>query len=469
MLAIRERAAHLERFDYAAGALVIALIVAIVTTIAVGDRAGVGITSVTPDGQAHTTSTIHVTFAEPMDTASVEKHFVISPAVPGKINWNGPQLTFTPTSALTAGQTYTISVQVGALSIQGRQLTEEVHSTFTVVQPRVVYLAPALLNGSPAPANLWSVDPTKPGSAKQLTFYHEGILPDYAVSPDGTRIAFGQEAADATSDIYVVTLDTGAVQRVTKCVNAACQSPSWSPDGTRLAYQRVELDQKLQAEDRGVPRAWILNLNDLSTAPLLINSQLLGKQPRWSPDGKAIAVYDDNAHGTIIYNLADGSSSIVPSGEDETGQFDPSGTRMVFPDLLQTQSGFSNTLSIADLTAQSVRSLAGKVQAPVDDRQAAWTPDGKHLAITRQYLDERQTPGAQVYLIDPDTAEVQPLVEDPQYNHGAIAWDPSGQQLVMQRYPSLSQDAQPSIWVLNMKTKALQQVALNGYLPQWIP
>jgi Tol biopolymer transport system component len=212
-----------------------------------------------------------------------------------------------------------------------------------------------------------------------------------------------------------------------------------------------------------------VNLNDLSTAPLLINSQLLGKQPRWSPDGKQIAVYDLNAHGTIIYSLVDGTSFIIPSQEDETGLFDPTGKRMVYPDLLQTQLGFSNTLSIADLTAQNVRSLAGKDQAPVDDRQAAWTPDGKHLAITRQYLDQRQTPGAQVYLIDPDTAEVQPLVEDPQYNHGAIAWDPAGQQLVMQRFPALSQSGQPSIWIFNVQTKALQQIATNGYLPQWLP
>jgi Tol biopolymer transport system component len=460
---------HFERFDYAALVLAALIVIAIVVTVAVGDRAGVGVVSIAPQGQAHTTSTIHVSFAEPMDSASVEKHFVISPPAPGKFSWNGPQLTFAPVPALAAGQTYTVTVQAGAASTQGRLLTQDMRWTFTVRRSRVAYLAPAIHDDPPAPPNLWTVDPADPTSAKQITFNSAGIFPDYAASPDGTRIAFAQPGADGTADLYLMTLDTGAIQRVTRCVDASCQSPSWSPDGTRIVYERVELNTNLQQLDRGVPRAWIVNLNDLSTTPLLVNSQLLGKQPRWSPDGSQIAVYDQNAHGTIIYNLTDGSSSIITSAQDETGLFDPSGKRMVYPDLLQTQIGFSTTLAIADLGAQQVHPLTSKDQASVDDRQAAWTPDGKLLAVTRRYLDESQTAGAQVYLINPDTAEVQPLIKDPQYNHGAIAWDPTGNQLVMQRFPTTNQDGQPSIWVYNMQTKAIREIATNAYLPQWIP
>ena len=471
MVEIKESAARrrFERFDVAAVGLVAVLLIAIVTTVSAGDRAGVGVISSVPQGQAHTTSSIRITFAEPMDTSSVEKHFVIDPPASGKFSWNGSQLTFNPSPALAAGRTYTVTVQTGAASTQGRKLTADVRWTFTIVRPRVVYLAPALQDGAPASANLWIVDPVDPKTAKQLTFNHLGILPDYAPSPDGTRIAFAQDGAGGSADIYLLTLDSGAIQRITQCVKAACQSPSWSPDGARIAYERIELDPSLPQADRGVPRTWIVNLNDLSTAPLLVNSQLLGKQPRWSPDGKQIAVYDQNAHGTIIYSLVDGSSFFIPSQEDTTGLFDPTGKRMVYPDLLQTPSGFSTSLSIADLTAQSVRPLVSKDQSPVDDRQAAWSPDGKHLAVTRQYLDESQTPGAQVYLVNPDTAETQPLVEDPQFNHGAIAWDPSGEQLVMQRFPSLSQNGQPTIWIYNVQTKAIQQIATNAYLPQWLP
>lgn len=460
---------HFERLDFAALALAAVILIAIVVTIAIGDRAGVGVVSVAPQGQAHTTSTIRITFAESMDSASVEKHFAIDPPAHGNFSWNGAQLTFDPAAALTAGQTYTVTVQAGAASTQGRLLTQDTHWTFTVSRPRVAYLAPAIHDDPPAPPNLWIADPAEPNNAKQITFNRAGILPDYAASPDGTRIAFAQPGPNATADLYLMTLDTGAIQRVTQCVDASCQSPSWSPDGTRIVYERVELNTSLQQLDRGVPRAWIVNLNDLSTTPLLVNSQLLGKQPRWSPDGAQIAVYDQNAHGTIIYNLTDGSSSIITSAQDETGLFDPSGKRMVYPDLLQTQIGFSTTLAIADLTAQQVHPLTNKDEAPVDDRQAAWTPDGKMLAVTRRYLDQPESVGAQVYLINPDTAEVQPLVKDPQYNHGAIAWDPAGEQLVMQRFPTTKQDGVPSIWVYNVRTKALEQIATNAYLPQWIP
>jgi dipeptidyl aminopeptidase/acylaminoacyl peptidase len=105
----------------------------------------------------------------------------------------------------------------------------------------------------------------------------------------------------------------------------------------------------------------------------------------------------------------------------------------------------------------------------VSDHQAAWNPDGKSLAVTRRYLDKRLVCEPQVYLVDPTTTDAQPLIVDPMYTHGAIGWNPAGDQLVVQRYPCTEPDGQPGIWVYDLQTKDLRMVAKNGYIPQWLP
>ena len=452
-----------DRFNVAAWAVIGVLLGAIVTIVAAGDRVGVGVLNASPQGQTHTTSAIHVTFGEAMDRASVEARFDIEPPIPGKISWSGQQLTFKPATALAGGQRYNVTIHAGAVSALGRRLVADIHWTFDVSAPRVVYLAPAVPQHNEAP-NLWMVDPANTSPPVQLTKLERGVMPEFAPSPDGTRIAFAQKGDGGTVDLYVLTVDTGAIQRITQCVQAACEFPDWSPDSTRIAYQRTELNAN-------EPRAWIVNLADLSTAPLLASSQLLGKEPRWSPDGTQIAVFDDNLHSILIYDLARGDSKGINSQEGDTGLFDPTGTRMVFPDIVQTQQGFYTSLSLATISGPNtgIQPISAKDSSVIDDRQAAWLPDGKHIAVTRQYLDERGTQGAQIYLIDLDTGSAQPLVLDDQYNHAAISWDPAGQQLVMQRFPYFGDNPQPGLWVYDLQTKALREIAENGFLPQWLP
>jgi Tol biopolymer transport system component len=97
------------------------------------------------------------------------------------------------------------------------------------------------------------------------------------------------------------------------------------------------------------------------------------------------------------------------------------------------------------------------------------------VTILRRYLDERGTPGHQIYSVDADNGEVLPLVVDERYNHSALRWNPSGDALLMQRFPMLntdgtpSTDGQPEVWVLDTTTDTLIQIAENAFLPRWIP
>src|SRR5262245_33610545 len=243
----------LDRADLGIGATIIILLAAIVGVIEAGDQAGVGVTTMLPSGEAHTTTPIRIVFNETMDTSSVESRFAIDPPIDGKFAWNGQQLTFKPSVALSADQTYTVTLRAGATSTRGRHLLSDVRWTFHVGRPRVAFLAPAVRDQQAEPANVWIVDPAAPFAVRQLTTSEDGVI-DFEPSPDGTQIAFAQSTAKGGADLYVLTIDGGAVQQITNCVKALCQAPDWSPDGLRIAYERIELNKELPQVDQGVPR-----------------------------------------------------------------------------------------------------------------------------------------------------------------------------------------------------------------------
>ncbi len=69
-------------------------------------------------------------------------------------------------------------------------------------------------------------------------------------SPDGKRIAFvvrenpqdekANQASDALiSNIYVVDLDNGKLNQITKFTEGRVETPFWSPDGNTLAFNEV--------------------------------------------------------------------------------------------------------------------------------------------------------------------------------------------------------------------------------------
>jgi len=89
--------------------------------------------------------------------------------------------------------------------------------------------------------------------------------------------------------------------------------------------------------------------------------------------------------------------------------------------------------------------------------------------VARRYLDERYTPGQQIYLLDVETGEAEPLVVDARYNHAAVSWDPSGERILFQRFALQEADARPEIWMLDLTTNEVRRIVENACLPAWAP
>jgi gamma-glutamyltranspeptidase len=118
------------------------------------------------------------------------------------------------------------------------------------------------------------------------------------VSPNGKRIAFisDRESEDGDVDVWVADLPTEQTSRVRRTrivrVRGAEGFPSWSPDGTRVAFYAVR---------EGTGSIWVAPVDvsapgDGAVRPRPAEQPVLasrrGGVPAWSPDGLRIAIAD---------------------------------------------------------------------------------------------------------------------------------------------------------------------------------
>lgn len=105
-------------------------------------------------------------------------------------------------------------------------------------------------------------------------FVNDGQFP--AWHPDGTRIAFARKYLDERitlgEQIYLYDVATGSISQLIYDENYAHGAMSWSPDGTMLLFQRFNLTTNL-------PEIWVYSVTD-GTLTLIAANAWYG---RWVP------------------------------------------------------------------------------------------------------------------------------------------------------------------------------------------
>ena len=343
--------------------------------------------------------------------------------------------------------------------------------------PRVAYLYPAYGGIT----NVWASDIDNPDEAQQLTFSELGIY-DYDVSPDGHFLVFAEHAGKEgeLATLRMLDIPNNKVIELVDCVtsNAYCTTPSFSPDGHLLAYQRTEsFDGRF-----GLSRIWLVDMTSTNyeTIPLIADTQVVGHSPIWSQDNNTIAFYsaDTTQQGILIYDFVprgddDIQLRFIPSSHGTMGTISPNGQQIIFPEIVQGQNAYYSHLRIADLHNKEFSSFTDP-QEPIDDVVAGWNPKGRTVAFARRYSDDRWTQGYQLYLMDATAkADATPLVFDKHYNTSYFRWNSSGERLVLQRFPLLNEDGtvnskgMPEIWVYDVERDTLTFVKENAFIPQW--
>lgn len=130
---------------------------------------------------------------------------------------------------------------------------------------------------------------------------------DPVVSPDATRLAFVFEAVGETScrTIWIAGLDGRGARQAT-LNGCAARTPSWSPDGSKLAFE-----QGGEIYEVDLCRATLPERN-----PRRVTS---GKEPSYSRDGRWIAF----ARGGDVWKIRTTGSSETNLTQSGSGEWSP--------------------------------------------------------------------------------------------------------------------------------------------------
>ncbi len=113
-------------------------------------------------------------------------------------------------------------------------------------------------------------------------------------SPDGTKLALSGLDKHGRSDLYVISVKDGSIRRLTVDFYED-QDPDWSPDGRCLVFSSDRTD----LGDEGYANLFIYDLQ-ASRIRYLTFGPYHDKSPAWSPDGRYIAFSSDRDG---VYNI----------------------------------------------------------------------------------------------------------------------------------------------------------------------
>lgn len=220
-----------------------------------------------------------------------------------------------------------------------------------------------------------------------------------AWSPDATRIAFASRRAE-TFDVYVMNADgTGTRQLTSGKQNDS--HPTWSADGSRIAFER----------DGDI---FVMNA-DGSEATRISDATAEEGEPAWSPDGEWI-VYVRRTPGTASRELwlmrSDGTERRGLTSQNATvatPAWSPDSSRIAFA---SNEGGEVYELFTIGVDGNGLRSVAPTAS---DNFEPSWSPDGETIA----YFED----GA-IYAVELGGGEIEKHT-DAANNDSSPVWNPA--------------------------------------------
>lgn len=285
------------------------------------------------------------------------------------------------------------------------------------------------VGGGDGPSRIEAVEAD--GTGQRVVFDGDPLLhvAQIAWSPDGSRIAY-LDAIPAERGIYVADPDGSDPVRLTHGANDAW--PSWSPDGSKIVFSSSADDPTLPTCEPGMdfrcPTDVYAVDADGTDLTRLTHDPAPEYQPAWSPNGDRIA-FVRSSGGTageapLIFTMdVDGSdirrASSGEGGSDFSPSWSPDGSRIAFVGFR-----FENTgIWLVDANGSNEHQVVGQDWYSVQD--PVWSPVGDLIAFTGSPSGGDAALYDELYVMDPDGADVRQLAEAPGWGvAGDIAWQP---------------------------------------------
>ena len=214
-----------------------------------------------------------------------------------------------------------------------------------------------------------------------------------------TKIAFTCVGMDGNRDICVMDGDGGDEIRLTDDPEWD-EGPSWSPDGTRIVFNRNHHIYVMDSDGR--------NLMELTD----------GSDPAWSPDGTKIAFTRFKALKRQVWVMhADGGNQVQLTqwGENYNPAWSHDGKRIAFVD--EDRQGGSEIYAMdsdGDNQVRLTHDLAEK-------DNPSWSPDGQWIAF-----DSYRSRVYQIYVVNTDGGGLTRRLTRRRPHNWKPAWSPDG-------------------------------------------
>jgi hypothetical protein len=456
-----------DHFDRVALSLLASFLLAVLGIIWLGRTSPPPISAYlpAPDTSLAVTGQVGIKFLRKMDIAQIPamqlQNLQSGEVVPGTVTWQQDTLWFKPTAPLTPNTTYQAQIQPAQLqAIDGRTFHQALTWQVQVRPPELVYLAPV-----DGPRELWRLNPFSGEAAQQLT-QTDGNIFDFGISKDGEWIAYSVINEKGGTDLWQMARDGSNAAILVNCQLDRCTEPAFAPDGSRIAYSREVAPEDPTTQPQSPPRLWTVELSTRRTAQLYQDSQVLGYNASFSPDGKYLAFFDAAQQGIRVLELANRKAHILPSWTGQVGTWSPDSKQMLYSEVVFANDTQSVTLLSANLASQATTPIdishVGEISS-----LPAWSPDGEWLVAGVRPLDGGVA--LQLWQFRPDGSSAQPLTEDALFTWGMYRWDPTSQWLVAQRLELQKSYATPELILWNRTTGEMRPLVSNATFPAWLP
>lgn len=288
-------------------------------------------------------------------------------------------------------------------------------------------------------------------------------------SPDGQRIAFiSNRLGELTSEVFIMQADGTNVQQLT--TNASAQEVIWSPSGKQFLISQASLENGALIRRSAIVQA------DGTLQPLPLPENLKNTDcysPDWSPDGTRVAVVCIQFSTPVLY--------IIPINGYPAIKIDAHVVVFVWsPNGMQLAWVRNRKLIQAEASGENPRILREDLGGSASDL-LLWSPDGTRL-ITSFWDDNQQWHMFVLWAADGSGLTQLPMPIISSSNVGfyppraAFAWSPNSQWLA---FTARSEELGTiAIYTLNLDDAFLSPTSLVStqltttgldYGPRWQP